>query len=315
MTAKGPADAPRFLILLATFNGENHLDEQLASLAALDEERIDVLASDDGSTDRTADILSTAATGWTKGRFDIQAGPRAGAAENFRSLIRNAETGADYVAFCDQDDLWDPDKLGHALRNLGDVPASMPALYCGATRTMSETGQQTGTSPLMPRPPSFRNALVQSIAGGNTMVMNRAAFHLLQEASDKAPFVLHDWWSYIVISGAGGTIAYDPTPRVSYRQHGGNLIGTNTGFQARMRRVRQLLRGGWSDWIDTNLSALSEARELLTEENRRVLDEFVALRRDRNPLRRVRRLQALRIHRQQETGNMSMAIAALIGKL
>ena len=97
--------------------------------------------------------------------------------------MTNPAIDGDYFAFCDQDDLWDEDKLAEALDWLEKQPADTPALYCTRTRTVDERGSEIGLSPLFRRRPSFRNAIVQSIAGANTMVMNKAAWLIVREAS------------------------------------------------------------------------------------------------------------------------------------
>ena len=66
-----------------------------------------------------------------------------------------------------------------------------------------------GFSPLFSKPPSFANAIVQNIGGGNTMVFNNALRALLREAGKDVSVISHDWWSYIVAAGCGGKIFYD----------------------------------------------------------------------------------------------------------
>src|SRR5207249_955486 len=96
-------------------------------------------------------------------------GPRQGFAANFRSMILDRRIDADGYAFCDQDDIWEPDRLESAIGWMQTHDATTPLMYCSRTATMTETGNLVGHSPLFSRPPSFRNALVQSIAGGNTI--------------------------------------------------------------------------------------------------------------------------------------------------
>ena len=103
-------------ILLATRNGAAFLDEQLASIAGQSVEAIDVWVSDDGSTDATPALLAAWRERWSKGRFEVLEGPQKGFSENFRSLITNPGIAADYYAFCDQDDIWEHDKLARAIR-------------------------------------------------------------------------------------------------------------------------------------------------------------------------------------------------------
>ena len=168
----------RVAVLLATQNGALYLEDQLESLARQTHPAIDVHVSDDDSTDGTMAILRDWEARWSKGRFVISQGPGRGFAENFRALIVNRDIRASYYAFCDQDDVWEPDKLERAIAWIGE-PMDAPRLFCSRTKLVSEVGRETGHSVLFSRQPSFRNALVQSIAGGNTMVFNRAAHRLL----------------------------------------------------------------------------------------------------------------------------------------
>ncbi len=125
-------------------------------------------------------------------------GPSRGFAENFRSLLTSSDVAADYFAFADQDDVWDKDKLSRAIGPVRETATETPALYCSRTRLVDESGQPIGFSPLFTRRPGFRNALVQSIAGGNTMVMNRAALSILaQSAQRTSPSRSPDWWTYL----------------------------------------------------------------------------------------------------------------------
>ena len=107
---------------------------------------------------------------------------------------------------------------------------SLPLLFCSRTLTITESGTPVGMSPLFRRTPSFRNALVQSLAGGNTMVLNRAARDIVALASRRARFVSHDWWAYLLVTGAGGVVHYSAKPLVRYRQHAQNLVGANTSL-------------------------------------------------------------------------------------
>ena len=95
----------------------------------------------------------------------------------------------------------------------------VPALFCSRTRIITAEGEPAGFSPLFSKKPSFRNAIVQSIAGGNTMVMNRAARDIMLEASRRTGFVSHDWWCYLILTGVGGIVHYSPTAKIGYRQH------------------------------------------------------------------------------------------------
>jgi len=300
-------------VLLATYNGARFLDEQLQSIEAQQIERVHLWASDDGSTDATLEVLDAWRKRWVKGRFYILEGPRKGYVENFRYLVSKSAAEGSYIAFSDQDDVWDADKLLAATSVLQSANSG-PALYCGRTRLVSSDGTAIGFSPLFKRNPSFRNALVQSIAGGNTMVLNPSAASLLARTCRLTSFVSHDWWCYQIVSGAGGYVFYDPSPRLSYRQHGANLIGENQGWKARIRRIAALADGHFATWNDRNMQALQICRCELTGDNSKVLDEFKSAR-AKGGSRAVYCLWKHGIKRQTLVSDVALYVAAALGKL
>ena len=301
-------------ILMGTWNGAIYLNEQLESLQRQTHSFIDIWVSDDGSSDDTLAILEQWRQRWSKGRFNILKGPRQGFAENFRSMITNDKISADYYAFCDQDDIWLDDKVEHAISWMRDEGNGVPLLHCSRTITMSGSGQDEGFSPLFTRPPSFRNALVQSIAGGNTMTLNRRARDLIAEASRRSGFVSHDWWCYLLVTGAGGRVFYSSEPLVRYRQHGSNQVGANTGFRARLTRLRMLTSGRFARWTDQNIEGLSKCRSLLTDGAAATFDLFLGTRQS-GLLSRLAALRASGIHRQTVVGQIGLYIAVALRRL
>ncbi|MBH9553310.1 glycosyltransferase family 2 protein [Inhella sp. 4Y17] len=305
---------PKVAVLMCTMQAQRFLAEQLNSIATQTHPSWSIWASDDGSDDFTHDILAYYQSHWGEERISIHEGPAEGSTANFLALTCRADIDADYFAYADQDDIWEADKLERAVAWLQTIPAHIPALYGSRTQLVDARNQHIGYSPLFQKEPSFRNALVQSIAGGNTMVFNRAARDLLRRAGESVEAVTHDWWAYMLISGCGGLVHYDPHPTVRYRQHDTNQFGANVSVRAQARRVNQLLHGRFRNWIDANLSALDKVRHLITPENRKVLDEFKSLRKRWVGARLVR-LRRSGIHRQTWVGNVGIALAALIRRL
>lgn len=309
MTAAGG----RLAVLMATFNGARFIDEQLRSIDEQTWPQIDLWASDDGSSDGTAEALERWAAGWSKGSFTRLPGPSQGFADNFRALLLNTDIDADYVAFCDQDDVWLAEKARVATAALV-AHGNRPALYCGRTINTDEEGQELSRSPLFRRPPDFANALVQSIGGGNTMVLNRAAHQLLQEAARRTGFVSHDWFAYLIVAGAGGHVTYDETPQVRYRQHEQNLVGANQGWRARLERITAAFGGRFTRWNDGNMTALEACRDLLTPAAVAMFDRFRQARNAPLPDRLVN-LWRSGVYRQTTLGQVSLYAAGLLGKL
>lgn len=305
---------PKVAILLCTYHGQRYLAEQLDSFATQSHNNWEVWASDDGSKDDTRAILMAYKAQWPAGRLSIHVGPAEGFAANFLSLTCRAGIQADFYAYSDQDDVWEADKLSRALHWLTTVPPSIPALYCSRTRLVDAENNEIGISPLFTKTPAFANALMQNIGGGNTMVFNNAARELLREAGENKYVITHDWWAYMVVTGCGGRVFYDSKPTLRYRQHGGNLVGTNSNWAARFKRIRMLFQGRFKHWNDCNISALLTLEHRLTPENREILQRF-AHARGMSLIPRLIHLKRSGIYRQTLLGNIGLIAAAILGKI
>lgn len=301
-------------ILLATYQGQKYLAEQLTSFAAQSHQNWELWVSDDGSSDETTKILQAYKSKFSFDQINIGSGPRSGFVNNFLSLTSNPQISADYYAYSDQDDIWEKEKLARALEWLSSMPKNIPALYCGRTRLIDKSNNDIGFSPLFNKPPSFANALMQNIGGGNTMVFNQAARDLLRKTIDFVPGVSHDWWAYILVSGCGGNVFYDATPTVRYRQHDTNLVGMNSSWLARFKRIRMLFQGRFKRWNDSNISALQSIQHLLTPTNRQLLNEF-AIARQQGLLKRLWQMKRVGVYRQTLLGNLGLLVATVFGKV
>ena len=109
---------PSVAILLGTYNGEKFLEAQLDSLEAQSVTNWTLYVSDDGSTDATLDIIHRYQSKWGTDKIRYRLGPQKGFAQNFLSLACDTSIKADYYAFCDQDDVWLPEKLSIALEHI-----------------------------------------------------------------------------------------------------------------------------------------------------------------------------------------------------
>jgi glycosyltransferase involved in cell wall biosynthesis len=308
------ATVPSVAILLCTHHGARFLREQLDSIEQQTHGNWCVQASDDGSADETHEILLDFQSRQRFGRVAIRSGPDRGFVSNFLSLACDPAIEADHFAFCDQDDLWEPDKLERALAWLRNIPGGVPAVYCSRTRLIDAQGNEIGCSPLFRRQPAFANALVQSIAGGNTMVYNAAARRLLCLAGGVVDVPSHDWWMYIIVTACGGRVKYDAYPSVRYRQHNGNLVGMNSSLRDRMKRAHMLIQGRFRSWTDMHIDALVELRPNMTPRNRDIFDRFKMGRELELP-RRLVHIRKSGVHRQTQLGNIGLIVASVINKI
>lgn len=301
-------------IIMCTYNGAEFLQEQLNSFSNQTFKNWKLFVYDDGSTDTTKDLIK---------RYQQQSAhevvwsvnpQQMGFAKNFLNAICITPTDFDFFALSDQDDIWCEAKLERAVAYLQTIPQTTPAVFCSRTRLIDANGNHIGLSPLFKKAPSFCNALVQSIAGGNTFVFNRAARDLIAVAGKDVNIVSHDWWIYQLVSGAGGMIHYDSHPEVLYRQHGSNLIGTNKGIGAKFTRLKLALQGNFKSWNDKNLNALDSCSQLLIEHNRKILHDFITVRK-LSLIPRLIGLIKVGIYRQIMIDNLALFIAGVMNKI
>lgn len=309
-----PATEPLVAILLCTYNGERFLAEQLDSLEAQIHQNWFLIVSDDGSKDATLTILLKYQAKWPLGKITIFKGPHQGFCQNFLSLACDSEIKADYYAFCDQDDVWLPEKLVVALKNIAEnQEVDLPYVYCGRTTYIDEKLRKVGVSPLFTFPRTFRNALIQSIAGGNTMVFNQNTKDFL-EKTGPVDHPSHDWWLYQLVTGVGGVVFYDPEAKVLYRQHKDALVGGNNSILARVERISMVMKGQFKKWSDMNIASLRLIEPLLTRSSRETLELFIKMRNAKFK-DRLRLIEVVGLYRQTRRGTISLLLAALFKKI
>ena len=266
------AEPPPVAVLLSTFNGETYLAAQLQSLVGQTHGNWTLHWRDDGSTDGTEPILREFAAGPGAGRcVPCPGGERLNVVGSFLTLLRQAVSGpAMAFAFSDQDDIWLPEKLARGVAALAAIPDHVPALYCAGHIAVDGQLRPIGVSPPVRRQPGFPAALTQNIVQGCTMMMNRRAAQLVA-ASRPPPITWHDWWSYIVVSAAGGEVLVDPTPTILYRQHTANQIGSAGNFWQRGLAVIRRGRRPFVSMLRNHIRALRQDPHLLTSASREQL--------------------------------------------
>lgn len=214
------------VVLMSTYNGELYLEDQLLSLKNQvsklvngKEISIQILVRDDGSTDKTQDILDK----WQKnGCLTWYTGPNLGPAHSFMHLLNNAPS-ADYYAFCDQDDVWLPEKISTAVQRL-EQSVGLPALYVSTYSLVDKD-----LNPIKQRTPNkhtytFGESFITNPATGCTLVFNN---YLKEIVCGYSPsfIVMHDGWVYRIALAIGANIHHDNVPHILYRQHGHNVVG------------------------------------------------------------------------------------------
>lgn len=312
----GPA--PRVHVLLASYQGASYIGEQLASIAQQTHTRWSLTVSDDGSRDDTLALCEAFASRHADRSVRMLAGPRRHSTSNFFHLMQSVEpeSDLDLFAFCDQDDVWLPEKLARAIAALqAAAPApGQAALYAARTQLVDERLRPTGISRLPGMPLGFGNALLQNVASGNTMVFNVALLHLLRRIRPEHA-VLHDWSAYQAVTGCGGLMHYDTEPCLLYRQHANNLIGSQGRSWDKVQRMGMLFQGQYRTWGDQTEAAMSDLSSELHPEALRLLNNFQAMRREPGIAGRIRAGRNSGLWRQTRSGRASFWLGLALNRI
>ncbi len=264
---------PKVTIFMCTFNGEEHIEDQLDSFQCQTYQNWRLIVSDDGSRDKTLQILSQYKKKWGAKKIQIVKGPQQGFSANFMSLLKNKKYRGDYFFLSDQDDVWMPKKIDDYLTIFKIKKVS---LIGGSSIYVDNNLTKIGHSIIYKHKPSLSNALVQSMFGGNTIALNAKFKNQLKSISSKhAPSF--DWFLYIVNTLISNKTYYMQEPKIFYRQHQKSLVGSNRGFRNILRRYILFYKGILRSRISGNYFEIVEIKKIIRT-NRRLLKEFFLLR-------------------------------------
>ncbi|WP_175414086.1 glycosyltransferase [Agrococcus sp. SGAir0287] len=228
-------------MLLASHDGEQWIEAQLRSILAQRDVDVRILVSDDASTDGTRDVVARMAVHDERVVL-LPGGTYGSAIANFLHLIREADvSGADAVAFSDQDDVWHLDRLARQLPRLDDADGTsgnVTAVY-PRRRVLIEKHH----------PQRRLDFVCESAGPGSTFVLSPAAFARVREVATTDARVddaaQHDWLVYAIVRAAGMRWTIAEESLLDYRQHGTNVVGANVGVRSALARLRQLRSGAF----------------------------------------------------------------------
>lgn len=232
----------KITILLSTYNGEKYLSPLLDSLLQQKtmggELDIEIFVRDDGSKDKTTEILKEYANKHLLILGEV--GQNVGFAESFSWLIKNAPK-SDFYALCDQDDIWLPEKLEKAVKRLEKEDASIPLQYSTnlivVNDELKEITRDTHIHMSKNSPTQFEENILQNNTYGCTIVINET-LRALYEQIPSGTIMFHDYILTILATGLGKCI-FEENPQILYRQHANNTVGFYKGsFRNIIRSIK-----------------------------------------------------------------------------
>lgn len=240
-------------ILLATLNGEGYLKAQLESIAAQTYGNWQLVVGDDGSTDRTLDILKEFQKQHPNQVTIIQNTPPLGSAkENFINLLRNSY--GPHFMFCDQDDVWKPDKIYLTLQKMETLETrygnKIPILVHSDLSVTDENLEMIAESFFqyanIPKRIVLNQLMVQNPVTGCTVMINRCLQQYFLQPLPISDIMMHDYWAAL-IAKVFGKIGFVNEPTMYYRQHGAGRgknrnVGDIVSFYRRLKEGKHSYR-------------------------------------------------------------------------
>ena len=217
-------------ILLAVYNGEKYLKEQLNSIINQTYQDFNIIIRDDGSTDDSFDIIKEFTLLYPEKIKIVEGKPSGSAKNNFFELMNH--TNSDYIMFCDQDDVWLKNKIELTLSKMKEFENT----HGKHTPLLCHTDLKVVDENLNTIHPSFYKmqkfnisktslnyAMVQNIVTGCTIMINKPLLDIAK-GTNSENIIMHDWWLFLIASAFGKVEAIN-TPTMLYRQHENNQLG------------------------------------------------------------------------------------------
>lgn len=224
-------------ILVACYNGENFLKQQLDSLINQTYQDFNIILRDDGSKDSSLKILKQFKADYPDKVTLIEGNPTKSAKNNFFELMKYAKS--EYIMFCDQDDVWLENKVEITLSKMKDTENAygkdVPVL-CHTDLSVADKDLNITHNSFFKMQKfdisktSLNRALVQNIVTGCTVMINRALLNIAK-GTNSNDVIMHDWWLFLIASAFGRVEAIN-SPTILYRQHENNQVGASDPSKA-----------------------------------------------------------------------------------
>lgn len=264
----------RVQVLMSTYNGEKYLSEQIESLLKQEDVEISILIRDDGSTDSTVDILKKYSN---KKNIKYYEGKNLGYGKSFLEVLKMSDD-ADYYAFCDQDDIWQPKKLISAIKKL-ESEESEYKLYFSNLTIVNENMDIIGEKDFKNMPLTLEREIIRHSASGATMVFNKNLKSIVNgyNFNNVSYPVSHDFIVNLLCIVVGGKVIFDQKSYIKYRQHNNNVTGTSQSLLKRFKYEYNscFKHRNWRQKLLVDLLDNKECKSKITDINLKKMNEII----------------------------------------
>jgi len=320
-----PNKAETIAIMLAVYNGEGFLEQQLESIVLQDHQDWSLYVRDDGSHDESLAIVDKLSKKDRRVHALADKKGNLGARDNFVSLMETmGRSSYQYIAFSDQDDVWQHKKLAIQLDAMRKMEHQFPgeALLVHSDMGVVDASLDMISSSFMDYQgihhedkQALQVLLVQNFSTGCTMLVNRKLLDIALPVPEEA--LMHDWW-LALCAAVFGSIGFIDEPLLKYRQHGNNEVGAK-----HLSDFLNPMTGAWKQrWLDgqKNLFQSMKQAEALAERirerdphnsNLALVEDYAALQ-GVSGFQRIKKIEQLGIHAQSKTRHLLLLSRLLL---
>lgn len=242
-------------ILMATYNGEKYLKEQIDSILNQTYKNWRLIIHDDNSTDNTLNLIKEYVEKYPEKIIliddDISTG---GAKENFAYLLNKIDDNFDYIMFSDQDDVWFENKIELTLNKMIETErkySKKPILVHTDLKVVDENLNVIAESMIRYQKIDINNQkyikflALENVVTGCTVMINKYLYNLVLNIPKEA--IMHDWWIALVALKNNGIIEFLNIPTILYRQHTNNDTGAKRidkkYYFKKLLCIKEIIRG------------------------------------------------------------------------
>lgn len=301
-------------ILMATYNGEEYLEEQIESILSQTYKNWVLYIRDDNSTDNTQKIIDKYVKLYPEKIFQIKDDLIVGGAcKNFMCILENVHKNYRHkmYMFCDQDDVWLKDKIEITVnRYLKQEDKEKPILIHTDLYVVDEKLKLISTScvkylKLREDYKNFNSILIQNNARGCTVLINDKLADLVKY--NIKTIEMHDWY-FALITSAFGKIIFINEQTIKYRQHSNNVVGATAyiGFKNIYKRTirviqKYIVKRKKNNFAEPIFKQAESFRELyynmLDENKKKIIDEFCSIQKS-SKIKKIYKIIRYKFYRQ-----------------
>lgn len=276
-------------ILMATYNSEKYIEEQLQSIINQTYKNFNINICDDLSTDDTINIISKYKMQYNNINFNINS-KNLGIINNFSQLFANST--ALYIMFADHDDVWFTNKIEITLEKMKlmeDKYSSQIPILIFTDKVVTDSNlniiskSHNKSEKFNTNEITLNRLLMGNIASGCTMMVNKALKDICGTINTNA--IMHDYW-LMLTAAAFGKIGYIDTPTMYYRQHNNNSMGAAENSFANAYKKFQTGKINIKNTVLKNIHQaeifLNQYNNILSDNNKYIINEFIQLKNKKN---------------------------------